>query len=971
MTELLLGLEAFLVASLGWQLKAAALIALVWLFVTAFPRLSPANRGSVWSCVLVALFLLPIAGPSLPAVRILPQWSPESRADPMALRNALGIPIDQLEFRHVPFSQSEAVDPRAAVVPAEPSSAVGSGALNPETVNPNGSAQRVGWLAIVWGGVSLVFAGRLLIAVFQFWCLRASGKRCESGRASGLFRSALRAQSIAFRVDLVVLPNASGPMTGGLLRPTVFLPKEAEEWSGERLESVFGHELSHVKRRDCFWLLAIQFLAIYYWINPLYWLVVHRWGTECELACDDHVLQSGISPKVYAATLLELCTRSERSSWPSVLGVDGGRLAIERRIQRTLQMPSAEKQMGRWGTVFAGLMILVSAGGLGALQTKQSSGAQGDFSNAVAVWVADAVESEYPDRNGTDWEILRGDFESFINDICETNSLAQGRRRILFESLPVFVPAYVDRGGEIADLSASTRTDQFDRPLEDVRLKDDLLSLKWSLWRALTKPELSEDEQQVLKDQQDQLRLYLKHRDALVRALKDPAPFFGNMSEDLFQHHLDWFCIRERLLFERSVRDPLEAVFDQPLSAEKFADLWTRLQDAVKLAQSAESKMPTYQLPNVRQLAGLVKQSRYSPPTRAADFELPFSGMATRLGGPRSWDDPVHLRIKFLEHHPELFQNAYWKKDFSMIPVDRKNQPVRSWAGIAHWDAGTVDVETIYSQLMRPVSERPIFIHAGLTGSRDLIQLLSWLGRLSYVEKRALRTHLKGERISSMDELGSTARQLGDSSALQSAIAKVQALWKWQWAVIDEYQQALEAGWLSADDEALLEHLLADLKRRTLDEIFRPREEFRGIDRGNQDPQALFLSARYDSDSFLKRGPYNPNQVRTPSLFVGGVRLSNDHSFPIQIQGEETPLLFGRFETGDKESLVVRIGQTEADLDPGLSIRLPRDQAVPVTLGERHVELTYVSTWWLGNGVEAKPAKIAYVQMAYFPRQRE
>src|SRR5471030_2730928 len=113
-------------------------------------------------------------------------------------------------------------------------------------------------------------------------------------------------QHRAFDLRICATSELPIPMTWGVIRPTIVLPRDADTWSDKRFEATLLHELSHVRRCDFATQLLAEFVCALYWFNPLVWLSARTMRSDAELAADEAVLHSGLKPSDYAAELLSL-----------------------------------------------------------------------------------------------------------------------------------------------------------------------------------------------------------------------------------------------------------------------------------------------------------------------------------------------------------------------------------------------------------------------------------------------------------------------------------------------------------------------------------------------------------------------------------------------------------------------------------------------------------------------------------------
>ena len=127
-----------------------------------------------------------------------------------------------------------------------------------------------------------------------------------------------------------------GPMTWGVLRPVILLPKDALGWPRARLHAVLLHELAHVRRRDSLTQSLSLVACAFYWPNPLVWRAARALRREAEIAADDAVLVTGVKASAYAGELVSLAAqfRGRKATLP---GVAMAGSALEARVESVLE----------------------------------------------------------------------------------------------------------------------------------------------------------------------------------------------------------------------------------------------------------------------------------------------------------------------------------------------------------------------------------------------------------------------------------------------------------------------------------------------------------------------------------------------------------------------------------------------------------------------------------------------------------
>ena len=95
------------------------------------------------------------------------------------------------------------------------------------------------------------------------------------------------------------------PLTYGVFRPVILMPKQTDWENTKQLRYVLLHEYVHVCRFDAFLKLICVFVLCLHWFNPAVWLMYVLFNRDIELACDERVVKkTGLSSKAEYALML-------------------------------------------------------------------------------------------------------------------------------------------------------------------------------------------------------------------------------------------------------------------------------------------------------------------------------------------------------------------------------------------------------------------------------------------------------------------------------------------------------------------------------------------------------------------------------------------------------------------------------------------------------------------------------------------
>ncbi|MCC0785086.1 M56 family metallopeptidase [Clostridioides sp. ES-S-0108-01] len=97
--------------------------------------------------------------------------------------------------------------------------------------------------------------------------------------------------------------DISSPCVLGLFKPYVLL---TNSYNVHEIYWILKHELIHVKNRDNLIKFIMAFLRCLYWFNPLVYLMSRKISEDCELHCDEIVMQNSSKKEqqLYGLTLI-------------------------------------------------------------------------------------------------------------------------------------------------------------------------------------------------------------------------------------------------------------------------------------------------------------------------------------------------------------------------------------------------------------------------------------------------------------------------------------------------------------------------------------------------------------------------------------------------------------------------------------------------------------------------------------------
>ena len=347
--------------------------------------------------ILVITVIRALAIERLPKKTFLALWAAALARllAPVSLPSALS--IYSLLARRAPAAAEWTAVPALPDLPVAAETAAAAAAQQTASAP---AAQPPVW-TIVWAVGAAVCA--VVFAV-------AYGRCCREFRASfpvenDVIRRWLQSHPLRRTIAIRQSGRISSPLTFGVLRPVILVPKKTD-WTDETaLRYVLEHEFVHIQRFDVLSKLLLIAAVCVHWFNPLVWVMYVLANRDLELSCDETVLRrfGGDVRAAYARVLIRM--EAARGGFAPLCN-HFGKNAIEERI-------TAIMKTKRITIVSLGLAALLVAGTVTVFATSAQGGTSGTPAKTAGAFAEEnaafagsggtAVESGVPLQPDTDY----------------------------------------------------------------------------------------------------------------------------------------------------------------------------------------------------------------------------------------------------------------------------------------------------------------------------------------------------------------------------------------------------------------------------------------------------------------------------------------------------------------------------------------------------------------------------------------
>jgi HEAT repeat protein/beta-lactamase regulating signal transducer with metallopeptidase domain len=378
--------------------KGALLLIAIFVLTRLMRGASAATRHVAWAVTIVVLIALPALSALLPRLEVvvpLPAPAMEKVTPPPAPAAA---PQENTEESRGPkraiFANNDAALPQAEALAARLVADVPDPAAPEADPCPLFSRCTVATLAAVspaqgfvalWLAVAAALLLRLAFGAFA--AHRLVRRALPVGDASWiqLLKDAKEMTGVTGAVRLYESDDVGMPVTLGVFRPTIVVPPVATSWSEERRLTVLVHELAHVRRNDVVTCLAARIACALHWLNPLVWRAARRLRDECERACDDLVIRTGMTASTYADDLLDIVRNAGISRSPAVALPMAQRSDFEGRLLAILEPDALRRGPSRVRSLAVAAFVAAIAMPLAAMAPLPTEAKADDTEDATVV----------------------------------------------------------------------------------------------------------------------------------------------------------------------------------------------------------------------------------------------------------------------------------------------------------------------------------------------------------------------------------------------------------------------------------------------------------------------------------------------------------------------------------------------------------------------------------------------------------
>jgi len=193
-------------------------------------------------------------------------------------------------------------------------------------------------LLFIWAAGALI---TVLYFTVTYWKLRGQLRFALLLKNNSSINEWKVSHQLFRNITIWVSDEIKTPLTTGIFRPKIYLPKSMDWENKTELAYILTHEFYHIKRFDALWKLITLIALCLHWFNPLVWMMCMLVNRDLEVTCDAWVVKKfGMdAKKSYAFTLIGMAEKKKPFMPSRVIALDSGfaRNAAEERIKSIMK----------------------------------------------------------------------------------------------------------------------------------------------------------------------------------------------------------------------------------------------------------------------------------------------------------------------------------------------------------------------------------------------------------------------------------------------------------------------------------------------------------------------------------------------------------------------------------------------------------------------------------------------------------
>ncbi|MCL2774149.1 MAG: alpha/beta fold hydrolase [Oscillospiraceae bacterium] len=176
-------------------------------------------------------------------------------------------------------------------------------------------------------------------------------------------------------IKILQSDKLTSPVTAGIIKPRIILPKSMNMNDKQLLQYVLTHEYYHIRRFDGVWKLLLIAVLCIHWFNPMAWVMFILASRDLEITCDEMVIRhlGAETKKSYAFSIISIAEQRAKFA-PLYSGFSKN--AAEERIKSIMKYKKS--------SILAIILSVVLAAGLTGALAACTQKAGNNTNNAVA-----------------------------------------------------------------------------------------------------------------------------------------------------------------------------------------------------------------------------------------------------------------------------------------------------------------------------------------------------------------------------------------------------------------------------------------------------------------------------------------------------------------------------------------------------------------------------------------------------------